>query len=65
MIFQSGLKPYTEAEREADAEPRRAKRKVDTERRKACPSGQRYDVPATQKSIELHRRKIGEPAMSE
>jgi hypothetical protein len=43
MKFASGLTPYTEAERVADAERRIAALRLGVTRRNAIRSGQRYD----------------------
>lgn len=61
MKFASGILPYSPAERDADLKPRRKAVERGVIRRKACPSGQRYDIEGTEESRELDRRRLGEP----
>jgi len=65
MKFASGLIPYTDAERERDEEVRRKARNIGVVRRKATPSGQRYDQPGSALSKRLWARIVGENDESE
>jgi hypothetical protein len=52
--------PYTEAERDRDDALRHSAQKTIHNRRKATPSGQNYNIPATKASIRKDRAIMGE-----
>jgi hypothetical protein len=59
--FKSGLRPFTEAEREACTANRRASLARGLIRRKSTPSGQHYSRAPTPADKALAQRILGEP----
>jgi hypothetical protein len=56
----ASAQPYTDEERERDDLIRQRAQKTIHNRRKATPSGQNYNVPATKSSILRDRAIMGE-----
>jgi len=56
----ASAQPYTEAERGRDDQARHRALETIHNRRKATPSGQNYNVPATKASIRKDRAIMGE-----
>jgi hypothetical protein len=60
MTRYASAQPYTDAERERDDQVRQRGLETIHNRRKATPSGQNYNVPATKSSIAKDRAILGE-----
>jgi hypothetical protein len=60
MTFHSAIRPYSQAERDADEAKRRPAQERAAARRRACPAKERYEQPGTPQTRKRDLRRVGE-----